>query len=83
MAQLDVRAYNIGTGVETSVLRLAEALYEAAGKRGVIDHLPARPGELARSSVMIDKAARELGWSPTVALLDGLKSTYEYFAARA
>lgn len=82
MAQLDVRAYNIGTGVETSVLRLAELLYEASGRRGVIGHSPARPGELARSSVNIEKATRELGWSPTMPLLDGLKATFEYFAAR-
>ncbi len=82
MAQLDVRAYNIGTTHETSVLKLAELLYEAAGKKGVIGHSEARPGELARSSVMVEKAKRELGWSPTMPLLEGLRATYAYFASR-
>lgn len=79
MAQLDVRAYNIGTTVETSVLDLARLLYEAAGKPANIGHSPARAGELARSSVAIDKAKRDLGWTPTMPLLDGLRATYEYF----
>jgi UDP-glucose 4-epimerase len=82
MAQLDVRSYNIGTGVETSVLDLARTLYAAAGRDARIHHAPARPGEQQRSTVSIEKARRELGWVPGVSLGDGLRATYEYFAGR-
>lgn len=81
--QLDVRAYNIGTGRETSVLDLAAALRRAAGRSVDVQHAAARAGELPRSAVSNAKAARELGWVPTVSLEDGLRQTFDFFAARA
>jgi UDP-glucose 4-epimerase len=81
--QVDVRAYNVGTGRETSVLELADTLQRAAGSSVPVNHTPARAGELPRSAVTNTKAARELGWSPRVTLEDGLRETYAYFAARA
>ena len=81
--QVDVRAFNIGTGRETSVLELAETLQRAAGSSVPVHHLPARPGELPRSAVSNQKAVASLQWQPTVNLEDGLRMTYEYFAGRA
>jgi UDP-glucose 4-epimerase len=81
-AGLDARAVNIGTGVETDVLALADALGRAAGTRWRVVHAPARAGEQRRSAVRIDAAARALGWRPAVALADGLRETYAWFAAR-
>jgi UDP-glucose 4-epimerase len=81
--EVDVRAFNIGTGRETSVLELAESLRRAAGKSVPLAHLPARAGELPRSAVSNDKAVASLGWRPTVNLEDGLRMTYEYFAGQA
>lgn len=81
--QVDVRAFNIGTGRETSVLDLAATLQRAAGRSVPVQHLPARPGELPRSAVSNEKALASLGWRPLVNLEDGLRMTYEYFATRA
>jgi UDP-glucose 4-epimerase len=81
--QVDVRAYNIGTGRETSVLDLAKTLQKSAGSSVPIEHAPARAGELPRSAVSNQKAVNELGWRPEVNLEDGLRMTYEYFAAHA
>ena len=81
--QLDVRAFNIGTSRETSVLELAETLQRAAGTSVPVHHAPARAGELPRSAVTIDKAAQILGWRPEVDLEDGLRLTYDYFASRS
>lgn len=80
--QVDVRAYNIGTGRETSVLDLAETLQRAAGTTVGVNHSPARAGELPRSAVNNSKAQRELGWTPTVSLEDGLRETFAFFASR-
>jgi len=82
-AQVDVRAYNVGTGVQTSVLELAAALQGAAGSNVPVHHAPARPGEQMRSVVNIEKAARELGWRPEMSLIDGTRRAFEFFAARA
>jgi len=81
--RLDVRAYNIGTGVGTSVTRLAELLSRAAGRAPILEHAPRRPGEQQDSVVNITKAARELEWRPTVPLDEGLARSYEWFAARS
>ena len=81
-AQLDVRAYNIGTGVQTTVLALAETLQRAAGRQVPVRHAQARPGEQMRSVVNIEKASRDLAWVPQVSLEQGLTETYEFFKAR-
>jgi UDP-glucose 4-epimerase len=77
---LDARGFNIGTGVETSVLELARVLNRAARGSAPIEHAPARTGEQARSSVIVAKAAELLGWRPTVSLDAGLSETYQWFA---
>ena len=79
---VDARAFNIGTAIETSVNDLAEALRHVAGTDTPIERAPARAGELQRSAVVIDKARDVLGWSPQVELHDGLRETFEFFAAR-
>ena len=77
---LDTRAWNIGTGVETSVKRLAELLAAASGRRPAIRYAPERPGELRRSALAVEKAGRELGWAPRTGLADGLGVTLRSLA---
>src|SRR5438128_1326484 len=72
---LDARAFNVGTGVETSVNRLAQLLGSVAGRAPQVGHAAARAGELQRSVLAVDKAARELGWRPRTPLADGLGAT--------
>lgn len=81
-ARLDARGFNIGTGVETSVIDLAAALQRSAGSDVPVHRAPARPGEQQRSAVSIEKAKRELGWTPRVELHDGLEETFAFFAGR-
>lgn len=77
---IDERAFNIGTGVATSVKDLAAALMEAAGKSVGVIHAPARAGELRDSSLDCAHAKRMLGWAPAVPLVEGLGKTYRYIA---
>jgi UDP-glucose 4-epimerase len=79
---VDARSFNIGTGVETSVIELARVLNEAGGSPVPLDHAPARMGELARSAVDPSRAERAFGWKAEVSLQDGLRETYEWFSAR-
>jgi UDP-glucose 4-epimerase len=82
-AGMNARAFNIGTGVPTSVVDLASALMEAAGRSVPVEFAPARPGELQESSLTIDKAAAELGWRPSVSLVQGLANTFAWSAQQA
>ncbi len=81
-SRLDDRGFNVGTGVETSVLELAQVLQRVAGATGTVQHAPARPGEQRRSCISPAKAGQVLGWTPAMPLADGLRATYDYFAAR-
>ena len=67
--------FNIGTGVETSVVTLFERLRAASGGHGQAQHAPARPGEQRRSLLDPSHARRGLGWSPRVTLDEGLRLT--------
>lgn len=76
---LDDRAFNVGTGIETSVNTLAETLASAADRPLQLEHAEARPGELLHSSLDASKL-RGLGWSPATDLHSGLGQTYRWIA---
>ena len=81
--RLDERAFNVGTGVETSVVALADALRRAAGASTSIEFAPKRAGELARSVLAPEKAAEQLGWRAAMTLERGVAETYAWFASRS
>jgi len=76
-------AFNIGTGVETSVNQLYDALARIAGVDLKPEYAPARPGEQRRSVILPDRAARQLNWRPEVPLAEGLGNTLRFFRERA
>jgi UDP-glucose 4-epimerase len=80
LQSLDSRAFNIGTGIETSVNRLADLIVQATGRAGDVRRAPARAGEILRSALAVTKAERELGWRPRVPLPDGLARTMRWIA---
>ena len=82
-SRVDERAFNIGTGVGTSVRRLASLLLEASGTELTIEFAPERRGEQRHSYLDIAQARQTLGWQPSIELPDGLAKTYDWFAARA
>jgi UDP-glucose 4-epimerase len=81
--RLDARAFNIGTGVATSVNELARLLQKAIGSSIEVKRAPARVGEQMTSYLSVEKAASELGWAPLVPLPVGLVQTFQWFAARS
>jgi UDP-glucose 4-epimerase len=78
---LDARAFNVGTGVGTSVNQLASALEGVAGRAPGRDHKPERPGEL-RHSTLEASLIRSRGWAPAFTLEQGLRETYDHIAAK-
>ncbi len=77
---LDSRAFNVGTGVGTSVNRLADVLEKVAGRAPGREHRPERPGEL-RHSTLDASLLRSRGWAPAFTLEQGLRETYDHIAA--
>jgi len=70
--------FNIGTGVETSVLELYEAVQRVTRSGSEAELAPPRLGELQRSVLDVSLAARELGWRPRHSLDDGLAETWRW-----
>ena len=73
---------NIGTGVETSVNELYLTMAAAAGTDAPALNAPARPGELARSSLDPSRAGIHLGWTPWTTMEAGAAEVLRWFAAR-
>jgi|GEM_PF-12939 len=65
---------NVGTGVETSVNKLARLIIAISGSNSKIDHLPSREGDIIKSYGDISKIVAE-GFSARYSLEDGLKDT--------
>jgi len=78
--RMDARAFNIGTGVGTSVIDIARKLQAAAGSDVPVEFAPHRPGEQQESFVNVEKAKQVLGWTPQVGLEEGLSRSYRWAA---
>jgi UDP-glucose 4-epimerase len=68
-------AYNIGTGVPTSVNALIGYFSELLGPPPDLVRAPARPVETQRSCVDPHKAARDGFWEPKTTIREGLRKT--------
>jgi len=71
-------AINIGTGKETDVLELIEALKSLSGNASFDpEFAPERTGEVQRITIDASRAERELGWKAEMGLEEGLRVTLE------
>lgn len=71
-------AFNVGTGIETSVVELFEAMCEALGGSYPSVHAPAKAGEQSRSVLDGAKLRRAAGLEPPRPLAHGLRQTLEW-----
>jgi UDP-glucose 4-epimerase len=70
-------AFNVGTGRQTTVIDLVEALKEYADGEFEADMAPARSGEVQHIALDYTRAREELGYEPKVDLGEGLKVTLD------
>ena len=72
----DNGVYNLASGVETSILELAEAINELTGNAAGVSLEPARDWDHSGKRYgATDKAERELGFACSVPLRDGVDRT--------
>jgi dTDP-glucose 4,6-dehydratase len=72
--------YNVGSGLERSIMELADLVLELTGKPEVLKTIvPDRPGHDRRYLLDSSKLRRELGWQPEVRFEEGLRATVEWY----
>lgn len=70
--------YNVGTGVRTSILEVAELLVEMTGGHGRIEFEPAGLTFVKNRIGSPDKATKEIGFTASKPLRDGLRSLIDW-----
>jgi len=73
--------FQIATGVETSIIELAEMVQEVVEQNVKTRHGPPRQGDIRKNDSGIRKVERVLGWRPEVDLSSGLRKTWAWFEA--
>jgi UDP-glucose 4-epimerase len=79
--------FNIGTGKETTTLELFQLIFQEVKKvnTGLEDKLKepkhelARPGDITRSCLVVEKVRAGLGWHPETSLAQGIKATLDWY----
>ncbi len=74
--------YNVGTGVETTVNALWDAVARAFGSSEKAAHEAAKPGAQRRSVLDVAKGRAALGLPAPLSLAEGLRRTAEWFRSR-
>jgi GDP-L-fucose synthase len=72
---------NAGWGRDISIAELAEAVRDVVGFEGEIVYDTSKPDGTPRKLLDTSRLT-SLGWSPSIALADGIKGTYEWYCAQ-
>lgn len=73
---------NVGTGEELSIRALAELVGSVVHPDAILVFDTSKPDGTPRKLLDVTKL-RELGWSPSISLEDGIRTTYEWFLSQS
>ena len=75
---LESDLYNVGTGKDITIKKLAELIQTVVGHEGDIKWDSDKPDGTPRKLMDVSRMAEE-GWTYSIELEDGIKDTYEWF----
>jgi UDP-glucose 4-epimerase len=70
-------AFNIGTGIETSLNDLVHVINKVTGRENRVEYGAHRAGEVRNSLANIDKARHVLGYVPQTDIIEGIRLTWQ------
>ena len=76
----DPAPINVGVGTDVSIRELAATIADVVGFRGRITFDPTKPDGTPRKLLDVSRLAA-LGFSPSIGLADGIRSTYDWWRA--
>ncbi len=72
--------YNLGSGVEKSVLDIADTILKELGKpRELLMHVEDRKGHVVRHAVSTEKIRQEMNWKPRIGFEEGIRTTIDWY----
>ena len=71
---------NVGSGEDVTILELTRMVCRVVGFEGEIVHDLSKPDGTPRKLMSADRL-RGMGWTPSISLEEGLRSTYQWFLA--
>jgi GDP-L-fucose synthase len=74
----DAEHINVGTGTDLTIRELAEMIRDIVHPDAVLDFDTSKPDGTPRKVLDVGKL-NSLGWKPSIALRDGIESTYEWY----
>jgi GDP-L-fucose synthase len=74
----DAEHVNVGSGLDHTILELAQQVCDVVGFTGSIAHDLSKPDGMPRKLMRADKL-RALGWAPRISLERGLRDVYAWF----
>ena len=77
----DDRHLNIGSGTDLSIRELAEKVRDVVYPQAELTFDTTKPDGTPRKVLDVTRL-RELGWTPSITLDDGIATTYEWFLAQ-
>jgi len=75
-SEIDNEVYNVGTGIKTNILELAEMIMKITNSMNKINFLPPRIGDIKYSCSNSQKIKRDLGFVYEIDLYAGLEEIY-------
>lgn len=72
---------NVGTGIDISILELAQIVADIIGFEGTIETDPSKPDGTPRKLLDVSRLKR-LGWQASIELEEGIRQTYAWFCER-
>jgi nucleoside-diphosphate-sugar epimerase len=71
--------FNVASGKDYTILKLAQILNSILGKNIRPKLLPIRPGDVFKTLADLTRSKKMLGYRPAVDFVEGLRQTVEYF----
>ena len=72
---------NVGVGEDLTILELTRMVCDVIGFKGEIEMDPSKPDGTPRKLLSVAKL-HSLGWRDSIALRDGIASTYDWFRSQ-
>ncbi len=70
--------FQIATGVETSIIALADMVQQVMEQNVAVEHNPPRLGDIRKNYSAIGKVRETLGWEPRTRLENGLREMWKW-----